>query len=330
MKRNCKGDYGSLSSLKGERILVTGGTGHIGSHLVARLASEGSHLLVVARNREKLDGLKRNAPAGDIETFVCNLSQAQEVSEVGEHVGSIDLLVHLAAAEIPKKSPVGDDAGYSVENSVMATTNVCSYLGRGAKKACLASAAVVYGLPVYLPVDERHPTEPQTYHAAGKLAAEKYVKIFSQRNNCPTVILRFASVYGPGEAAQRTIPSFIKAVLRGSSPIVYGQGLDMRDYVYIADVVESIVLALQGEISGCKVYNIASGQGYAIKELAQTIVNLCGGTQPLVYQPTTGRKFDYVFDISAAQRDLQYSPKTGLEEGLRHEIAWFQSQVTTL
>ena len=318
-----------MSNLKGKRILITGSTGHIGSHLVARLASEGSHLLAVARDGEKLDQLIKNSSISNIEPVLCNLIQPQEVSQAGERTGSIDFLVHLAAAGIPKKSPVGDNALYSVENNVMATTNVLNYLSRGAKKICLASATVIYGLPVDLPIDESHPTEPQTYYAAGKLAAEKYVKVFSQKSNCSTVILRFASVYGPGEATQRTIPSFIKAVLRGSSPVIYGEGLDMRDYVYIADVVESIILSLQREISGCKVYNIASGQGYAIKELAQMIVNLCKGTQPIVYKPTTGQKFNHIFDISAAKRDLKYSPKTSLEEGLRHEIAWFQSQVTT-
>ena len=317
-----------MSTLNSKRILITGGTGHIGSHLIAKLASEGTHLLVVARNREKLDGLKKTSSASNIEVFPCDLTQPQDVSRLRKRIGNIDFLVHLASY-VPKISAVQDDALVSAQNNVVATANVLNHFGSSVKKICLASTAEVYGLTKYLPIDERHPTEPQGYYAAGKLAAEKYAKVFSQRNNCPTVILRFASVYGPGEAAQRTIPSFIKAVLRGSSPVIYGEGLDLRDYVYIDDAVESIVLALQGEISGCKVYNIASGQGYAIKEVAKMILNLCRGMQPLVYQPATRQKLDYVFDISAAQRDLQYSPKTSLEEGLRHEIAWFQSEVTT-
>jgi UDP-glucose 4-epimerase len=328
MKRNYKGDYRSLSALKSRHVLITGSTGHIGSSLITKLAPEAVHLLLVARDEEKLDQLKKPRSASNIEVFPCDLTQAQDVSRLRKHIGNIDFLVHLASY-VPKVSAVQDDALVSVQNNVVATANVLDHFGSSVRKVCLASTAEVYGLTKYLPIDESHPTEPQTYYGAGKLAAEKYAKVFSERHNCPTVILRFASVYGPGETIQRAIPNFIRAALKGSSPVIYGEGLDLRDYVYIDDAVESIVLALQGEISGCKVYNIASGQGYAIKEVAKMIVNLCKGMQPLVYQPATRQKLDYVFDISAAQRDLQYSPKISLEEGLRHEIAWFQSQVTT-
>lgn len=317
-----------MSALNSERILITGSTGHIGSHLVAKLAPQAVHLLLVSRNKEKLDQLKKTSSASNIEVFPCDLTQPQDVSRLRKRIGNIDCLVHLASY-VPKISAVQDDALISAQNNVVATANVLNHFGSGVKKIFLASTGEVYGLIEYLPIDERHPTEPQSYYAAGKLAAEKYAKVFSQRNNCPTVILRFASVYGPDETIQRAIPNFIRAALKGSPPVIYGEGLDLRDYVYIDDAVESIVLALQQEISGCKVYNIASGQGYAIKEVAQMIVNLCRGMQPLVYQPATRQTLDYVFDISAAQRDLKYSPKTSLEEGLRHEIAWFQSQVTT-
>ena len=314
-----------MSILSNKRILITGATGHIGSYLVARLATKGCRQLAVARNEENLYKLKGANLAGNIGTFVCDFTKSQEVATLAQHIGGYDLLVHLAAAEIPKKSPIGDDILASVEDNVMATINVLRYFGQGVGKICLASATVVYGLPVYLPIDEGHPTEPQSYYAAGKLAAEKYVKVFSERNNCPTIILRFASVYGPGEAAQRTIPGFIKAVLKGSAPVIYGEGLDVRDYVYIDDAVEGIILALEGEISGFRIYNIASGQGHTIKGVAEMVVDLCSGTQPLIYQPSGQEALDYVFDISAVQRDLHYSPKTSLREGLRREIAWFRS-----
>ncbi len=314
-----------MDTLRGKHILITGATGHIGSHLVTRLAPEVTYLLIVARNEQKLDELKRANPSGNIETFPCDLTQPREVSTIIERVDTIDLVVHLAAAEIPKKSPVGDNPFVSVQSNVVATINVLNYFSQGAEKMCLASATVVYGLPVHLPIHENHPTDPQTYYGVGKLAAEKYTRVFSEKRGCPAVILRFAHVYGPGEATHRTIPNFIEAALEGSSPVIYGDGSDLRDYVYIEDAVEAIVLALQGKTTGCNIYNIASAQGYKIKEVAEMIVNLTGGTQPLVYRPATRQAVDYFFDISAAQKDLSYSPKTNLREGLEHEIAWFRS-----
>ena len=186
--------------------------------------------------------------------------------------------------------------------------------------------AEVYGVPKDLPIGEDHSTEPQSYYGAGKLAAEKCMKVFSQRNECPAVIPRFASVYGPGEVIEGAIPNFIKATLKNSSPVIYGDGLDLRDYVYIDDAVEAMVLALRwGKTTGCNIYNIASGQGYRIKEVAETITELCGVTCSLVYQPAKRQVADYVFDISAAQKDLGYSPKTSLREGLQREIDWFKA-----
>ena len=313
-----------MSVLSDKRILITGGTGHIGSYLVARLASEAAYLLLVARNNEKLGKLKKANPTGNIETMQCDLANPREVLKVRERTTNIDYLVHLASY-VPKISAVQDDALSSAQNDIVATANVLNHFGRGVEKMCLASTLEVYGLTRYLPIDEDHPTEPQSYYGASKLAAEKYVKVFSERNNCPTVILRFASVYGPGETIQRAIPNFIKAILKGNSPIIYGNGSDLRDYVYIEDAVEAIVLALHGKTTGCNTYNIASGRGYKIREVAELIANLGAWTQPLAYRPRTRNVVDRVFDISAAQRDLHYSPKTSLEEGLQHEIAWFKS-----
>lgn len=315
-----------MNSLSDKRILITGGTGHIGSHLVARLASEATYLLIVARNKQKLDELKRTNPSVNIEIFPCDLIQSQEVSSVTERVDTIDFVVHLAAAEIPKKSPVGDNAFVSVQSNVLATINVLNYFSQRVEKICLASATAVYGPSMQLPIHENHPVDPQTYYGAGKLAAEKYTSVFSQNKGCPAVILRFAHIYGPGEAAQRTIPNFIEATLKGSSPVIYGDGLDLRDYVYIDDAVEAIILALQKEkTTGCNVYNVASGQGYRIREVAELITKLCGVTRSPIYQPAKRRAADYVFDISAARKDLGYSPKTSLREGLQREIAWFKS-----
>lgn len=312
-----------MGILSNKRILITGGTGHIGSHLVARLAAEPIQLQVVARDEGKLRELKRINRG--IQTFPCDIAEPQEVLKIKECIGDIDYLVHLAGY-VPKISAVDDEAVSSFRNNVAATVNVLNHFGTGGSKICFASTAEVYGMPRVFPISEEHSTEPRSYYGAGKLAAEKYVKVFSQRNGCPAIILRFASVYGPGEVIQRAIPNFIKSVLSNSSPLIYGDGLELRDYVYVEDAVDAIILALEKETVGDKVYNIASGCGHRIGEIAELIIEQCGGVHPPLYQPARKAAVDYVFDISSAQRDLNYSPKTDIKEGLQREIAWFRSK----
>lgn len=325
MKRSYERGYKNLSILSDKHILITGGTGHIGAYLVRRLAAEPAHLLVVARNREKLEELKRANPTGDIATFQCDLTEPQDVLKVKEDIGNVDFLVHLASF-VPKISAIQDEAYSSVRHNIAATVNLLDHFGPTSRKICLVSTAEVYGVPRFSPITEDHIAEPLSYYGIGKMAAEHYGRVFSQKKGCPVVILRLASVYGPGEVIQRAISNFIKTTLQGSSPVIFGDGSDLRDFVYIDDAVEAIVLALQKEKAGCNTYNIASGKGYSIKEIAETIVKLCGATSPPVYQPAQKRAMDYLFDISAAQKDLGYSPKTSLREGLEREIAWFKSQ----
>jgi UDP-glucose 4-epimerase len=324
MKTSYKGGYPAVSTLRAKRILVTGATGHIGSHLVAKLTSEGARVVAVARHQDKLNELKKANLTADIEVVKCDIGESQEVLRVKEHVGDIDFLVHLASC-LPKALSI-QEMCCGARSDIVGTCNILSYLGVGARKICFSSSGEVYGLPRYVPIDESHPTEPSNYFGVSKLASEAYMRVFS-KTNCPVVTLRFSHVYGPGEYTYRLIPKFITAALNGSPPIIYGHGLHQRDYVYMEDAVEAILLGLKHEeASGYSVYNISSGQGHKISELAETIVGLCGGTQPPIYDPEKTARVGYVSDISAARRDLRYSPKFSLEEGLKREIAYFKSK----
>lgn len=313
-----------MSTLRDSRILVIGGSGFIGSHLVAKLTSEGASVVVVARHQDKLDELKKDNANADIEVVTCDVAESQEVLRVKERLGNADFLVHLVMST--PKALSTQDMPRGARNDICGTCNVLSYLGQGVSKVCFLSSAEVYGSPKYLPIDEKHPTEPENYYGVTRLAVEAYTRVFSQ-TNCPVVILRFSHVYGPSEPPHRTIPKFITTALEGSPPIIYGHGEHQRDYVYVEDATEAILSSLKYDgASNYNVYNISSGQGHKIGQIAEIIVGLCGSAEPPIHDPEKTAREGYVLDISAARRDLHYSPKFSFEEGLKREIAWFKSR----
>ena len=313
-----------LNILKDSRILVTGGSGYIGSHLIAKLVAEGAHVIAIARHQYKLDRLKKdNAPA-DIETIKCDVAEPQQVLKVKEQVGNIDYLVHLVMTS-PKASGIQDTIR-GAQNDIVGTCNVLGYLGQGVKRVCFSSSGEVYGAPKYLPIDEKHPTEPQNYYGVTKLASEAYMRVFSE-TNCPVIALRFSLVYGAGEPINRAIPQQITATLEGSSPIVYGDGMPERDYVYVEDAAEAILLSLKCKAtSNYNVYNISSRQVYKDSEVAEMIIRLCGNNQAPTYDLGKIVRVGYCLDTTAARRDLGYLPKIELEEGIGNEIAWLKGR----
>jgi UDP-glucose 4-epimerase len=241
-------------------------------------------------------------------------------------VNEVDCLVHLAAY-VPK-SMRNDDGNKSIETSIKGTYNLLNDFRSKVKKIVFASTLEVYGLPITSPIDETHPTCPLTYYGASKLAAENYISVFSRDNEVKNIILRFSSIYGPGEIYDRAIPNFIKAVIRGEPPIIYGDGSDVRDYLYIEDAVRAIILAIQRDRLG--IYNIASGEGISIREIAEKIIRISGKSLKIVFLPRERPLTRIVFDISKASKELSFSPRTSIDEGLAKEFKWYTCNLTTI
>jgi UDP-glucose 4-epimerase len=306
-------------------VLVTGGTGFIGRHVVAALAAAGYKCLVTTRTT-----VKSNHPS--IEYMSCNLAAPESISQLRPFIDMADTVIHVAAL-IPPATPLHEEiVSYTISN-VLATATlleavVKSLDQRKTEKPSLVftSTLDVYGIPQRLPVQEEDPTEPHTIYAVTKLSAENLCRMFERACDIPVTILRLSHVYGPGEPVIKAIPQFIAKILQGESPVIYGDGEDARDYVYVSDVAEAVIKAAQRRLSGT--FNISGGRGHTIREVAETIIQISGKKLQPIFKERRQAASKIVISNEKAREQLDWLPRTSLPEGLvqQYEYANYREE----
>jgi UDP-glucose 4-epimerase len=309
-------------------VLVTGGGGYIGTSLVAKLVAEGRAPLVTDKSASR--SLKDLASSGQIRLLECDLSAPDSLLDECKDVTS---LVHLAA-RLDATDDVVEHGADAVTHNLLSLINVLARTPK-LRHVCLVSSIGVYAdPPLYAPIDEKHPTAPINTYGVTKLAAEHYARLYGEKTGVAVTILRLCGVYGPGHynpvlLPKRAVQSFIRRVADGQPPVIHGDGSERRDHVYIDDVVQAIGLALERRVTG--VFNIATGKGVSMLELAQTVIELFGAPLSPVFSDAkpgaTSR--DYTLSISRAARELGYTPNVSLKEGLAREIEWFLKERAT-
>ncbi len=295
------------------RVLVTGGAGFIGSHLVRALISKGFKVRVV-------DDLSRGS-LRSLDPFLDSIEfvrgDIRDGYLVSGLVRGVDVVVHLAALVDALESM--DNPGLYNEVNVGGTLNVCM-ASRNVKVLVYASSAAVYGEPLELPVREDHPLNPVNPYGASKVAGEAYVKAYSNVYGYKPVILRIFNVYGPGQTKSYAgvIEEFKRRIWRGQPLVIHGDGLQTRDFIHVFDVVEAVVKAIEVE-EARGVYNIGSGRAITIRELAELMASIAGRRDLEIHyaEPRSGDIRRSQADISKAVRELRFKPRITLEEGLR-------------
>ena len=297
------------------RVLVTGGAGFIGSHLVRRLVERGYSVRV-------LD----NFSTGSIENIRDLLGSVELVKgdvrdpeTVRRGVEGVEAVVHLAALISVPESVEKPDLYFDV--NVKGTYNI-SKAFRG-RVLVFASSSSVYGEPQHLPVGEGHPLNPKSPYAASKIAGEAFTLSFSHINGYRPVVLRIFNAYGPGQsrAYAGVVSEFISRVSVGLPPVIYGDGEQTRDFIHVSDVVEAVISAVERE-EARGVYNIGSGREVKIRELARIILEAFGrGDLTPIHAPSReGDVRRSCADISRAVRDLGWKPRVRLEDGVRELV----------
>lgn len=301
-----------------ERVLVTGGAGFIGSAIARRLLNDGVDVVVVDNLST---GRKENVPAGA--AFVeGDLADPETLAAVDAE--SVDAVFHLAGQSSGEKS--FDDPEYDLNSHVVSTFNALRWCkSNDISRFLYASSMSIYGDPEYLPVDEQHPFDPKTYYAAGKIGAEAYVDLF-ENLGLNTTTFRLFSIYGPGQnltnMKQGMVSIYLSFVLNGEDLLIKGPLDRFRDFVYIEDLVEAWMAAVNDPTTFGETYNLCRNERIEVKDLVETILKCYGNLEyPIeVVGGTPGDQFGIFGDASKLRGDIGWSPDISLEEGISRMI----------
>lgn len=307
--------------VKPSTCLVLGGRGFIGSHLISALLSHGFRVRCFDRPHvEALGSDLLDAPGFElIEGDLAN------EAEVAEAIEGCDVCYHLVSTTLPKSSNA--DPVYDIESNVVATVKLLKHAVKSgvSKVIFTSSGGTVYGNPVSIPIQESHPTNPVSSYGISKLAIEKYLGFFKHLYSLDYTVLRIANPFGEGQrtyASQGAVAVFLGKILRGDAIEIWGDGSVVRDYIYISDVVDALLLAIE-QTSDQHVFNIGSGRGHSLNELIGAIEKVTGRTADCRYLPS--RTFDIPSNVlcnTLANQYLGWSPKVEFEDGLEKFAKW--------
>lgn len=295
------------------QILITGGAGFLGSHLANRLHRDG-HYVRVLDNFSAGNG--RDLPP---DIFV-KRGDVRDVPGLWALLQGVDVVYHMAAMVSVPASVLYPQVYNDVNvGGTVALLEACRDVGVG--RVILASSATVYGQPATLPVNESMPSQPTVPYAVSKIAAENYLFTMGRLVNFEAVSLRIFNAYGPGHILPPShapvIPYMMQQVDQGASVVIYGDGSQTRDFVYMDDVTDALMAAATAEGVDQQTINIGSGQETSINQLAGIIGEVVGKKPRLLHNLEEGGGVDRLFaDISKAKKLLSFKPKTSLPKGL--------------
>jgi len=308
------------------KYIVTGGAGFIGSHIVEALANRGDEVVILDN---LFSGKKTNIEPfldGKRVSFVNGSVTDPEV--VRAAFSGADGIFHEGAIASVPRSIVNPKA--TNEANVTGTLNVLIAAQEcGVKKIVFASSSSVYGNTLTLPKQEDMIPAPLSPYAVSKLTGEYYLRVFSEVYGQKTVSLRYFNVFGPRQDPKSeyaaVIPKFITSILAHTSPTIYGDGEQTRDFTYVKDVVQANIRAMESSAQG--VYNVAYCQRINLKELAARIMAITGISVPLNFEASrAGDVKDSLADITRASAAFGYAPAYTVTTGLEETIAWYRNQ----
>lgn len=317
----------NFSALKEKKVLITGGAGFLGSHLADRCLQSGAKVLV-------LDDLStgRGANLSEARTFpgfrfVQGNANDNKIMEKAFRTFRPQYAAHYAAMVGVKRT---QENPLEVLRDLDGISNFFRFAKKyGVKKIVFASSSEAYGEPVVTPSRENSPLNPQTTYGVVKLVGEEYVKACT-KEGLPGVALRFFNVYGPRQNATPygfVAGIFIRQVLEGKPPTIFGDGMQTRDFVYIDDNVEAVIRAMLSPKANGEVINIVGGRPIRINTLAEHIIKLGGKKLKPKYLParTKGEVIHRYADGSKMKKLLGVTVSTSLEEGLRKTMEWYRA-----
>jgi UDP-glucose 4-epimerase len=291
------------------KILVLGGSGFIGSHIVNALIERGHHIRV-------LDRAQKNILPNVVEVFAADYTDTLALSE---SLIGIDLVVHLISTSVPStsnKDPISD-----VNGNLINTLKLLDAMKKSEVKRIIyfSSGGTVYGKPKVIPIPETHENNPLCSYGVVKLAIEKYLLMYQALYGLECTILRPSNPYGEGQAhngVQGFIGTCIHSALEQKTLTLWGDGSVVRDYIHIADVVSATMSVIDKKLTGT--YNIGYGKGYSLLEIIQYVEDIAGKKVDVEFKE--GRNFDIpemILDISKLRSLSGWKPSSDIRTGIQ-------------
>jgi UDP-glucose 4-epimerase len=304
--------------MRNARVLVTGGAGFIGSHLVDRLIKNGYNVTVLdnyfSGNKENL---QVHLSSRKLELIKGDVRNSETVRKAVKDASAI---FHLAAiVDVPlsiKEPKLTNDVNVNGILNVLEAS-----LAENVKNFIYTSTCAVYGEAVYLPINEEHPTMPLSPYGTSKLVAEDYCRNYSSYG-LKICCLRLFNVYGSRQRLEPysgVITKFIQKIKEDTSLVIFGDGKQTRDFIFVEDVVEACMLAMRYMRKDAETYNIGTGKPTSINEIADTLMQLLGktGIKKIYKAPKKGDIKNSYANISKARRTMKFEPKVKLEDGIK-------------
>ena len=303
-----------LNKIEGKNILVSGGAGFIGSHLVDKLSLGNKVIVIDNLSSGLLSNLEKSK---DQITFI--KGDVLDKTLLKDIVAEVELVFHLAANVGYIRSI--EDPYFDMDVNIKGTVNILEACrNSNVKRLVYSSSGAIFGQAKYLPIDEEHPLNPESPYAASKLAAEKYCFAFHKVHGVPVAALRYFNVYGPRQDTSEyanVILTFFRRIREGKPLTIFGDSKQTRDFVFVEDVVSANILAATQPAAVGEIFNIATGQDTSIEQLITIVGQISGRESPVIYaDPRAGEVRDSRANIEKARRLLGYSPETNLKEGL--------------
>lgn len=300
------------------RALVTGGAGFIGSNLVRSLCDRGHDVVVVDDLSSGYAHLVDRRARFEEASF-------DDPSALGPVLADTDVVFHMAAistVQVAFERPVD-----VFENNVVRGVRLLELMRKhGTRHLVFSSSASVYGEPPRIPVHEDDPKRPTQLYGGSKLAFEALLSAYYEMYGINSTSFRYFNAFGPNDLQRpvtRAVPRWIRAALRGDPIVLYWNGAQFRDYVYVDDIVEAHLLAMQ--LPGYRQYNLGSGQGIRMRDLATEILAMTGSHSALTDGGSRqGDPHRLVAGIRKVQADLGWVPRMPRDEGLRRTISFFR------
>ena len=321
-----------MKNYSGKEILITGGLGFIGSNLARSLVTQGANLTLVDSLIPQYGGNAFNID--DIKNKVAvNVCDVRDTFAMEHLIQGKEYLFNLAGQTSHLDSMADPHTDLDINAAAqLSILEVCRKVNPDIK-IVFASTRQLYGRPDYLPVDEKHPIRPVDVNGINKLAGEWYHLLYNNVYGIRACALRLTNTYGPGmrvkDARQTFLGIWIRLLLEGKPIKVFGDGLQLRDFNYVDDCVEALLLAGASDQANGKVYNLGGSEVIGLKDLSKMMVNLGhGGSFELAPFPSERKAIDigdYYSDFSLITKELGWVPKIDLKDGLKRTLNYYST-----